>query len=175
MASQGFGDVTKLRELAAQWERKASRLRHKAAKYLTKMERARHSATVYKQKHDGLQKKIPELEAQIADLEKELRAGANPSSPLSPAEQSRIQLKIRKIQEKIMGVHHRAHVMDQKAAHQMAVASKHKITADMFQEQAKAAEAEAESYTARADRLQKASEGDLPPASPRPPPASSNP
>ena len=162
--SQGYGDITKLREMAAKWNNTAAKLKHKAAQFITRMEKARHRATVYREKQNTYLAKVPLVEGTMADLEKELQAGAHPGGQgIRPQDQSRIHVKIRRLQERILNLQRKARIYETKAAHQMAIASQRKITADTYMEQANAAETEAANLTSRADRLQRASEPEMPP------------
>lgn len=160
--SQGYADINKLREAAAKWDRMAFKMKHKSAKYTTAMEKHRMSATVLREREQATLAKIPDLEAQMTELEKELQSGASgtASGSVRPRDQSKLHVRIRKLQEKIAGLQRKAKAYEHRASHHMAIAAQKKITSDMFLEKARQFEAEAAGFTARADRLQRATEAE---------------
>ncbi len=160
--SQEYADIQKLRELAGKNEHQAMKLRHKAAKYMTSMENYRYKATVAKERAALMSEKIAEVEARMKELEDELRAGAQSvqSGGVRPRDQSRLHLKIRRSQEKIVKLQRRSAYYASKNAHYLAVSSQKKVKADILQEQAKAFDIEANNQNTRADRLQQATSTD---------------
>ncbi len=162
VSSQGFADISRLRQEAAKFERRAYKMRQKAAHHTTRMEKHRHRATVFREREQGLLARIPTLNQEMAEFEKELRAGAAGAGTgaVRSQDQSRIHVKIRKIQERIAGLERKAKDNEHRASVQMQAASEEKVHADMFTERAKGLEAEAAAFTQRADRMQRAAEGD---------------
>ncbi len=158
ISSQGFADISKLRQEAAKFERRAFRMRQRSAHYTTQMEKDRHRATVYRERQQRYLSQIPSCQQEMSELEKELRAGASAATPAR--DQSRIHVNIRKLQERIARLERKAEDNEHRAAVQMQAAAEKKVQSDMFAEKAKTLEVEAAAFTQRADRMQRAAEGE---------------
>lgn len=160
--SLGVANINKLREEAAKYEKMAFKERHRASKLTTTMEKHRHRATVLREKEQAVLGRIPELESDQKEQEKMLQMGASgtASGAVAAHDQSKIHVKIRKIQQKMAGLQRRAKNLEHAAAHHLQIASQKKVLSDMHIEKAKQWEAEARAYTLMADRMQKATEPD---------------
>jgi hypothetical protein len=158
--SMGYASIAKLREEASKYEKMAFKERHRSAKLTTSMEKLRHRATVLREKEQATLGKIPDLEADMNEQQKMLQLGASGTATgaVQPHDQSKIHVKIRKIQQKIAGLQRKAKTLEHRAAHNLQVASQKKVLSDLHIEKAKQWEAEARSYTLMADRMQKATE-----------------
>ncbi len=158
--SLGYQNITKLREEAAKYERMAFRERARSAKFNTVMEKHRHRATVLREKEQATLAKIPDLETEQQEQQKLLQMGASGTSSgaVQPHEQSKIHVRIRKLQQKMANLQRRAKTLEHKAAHHLQIASQKKVLSDAAIEKAKQWEAEARQYTLMADRMQKATE-----------------
>lgn len=158
--SLGYQNITKLREEAARYERMAFKERARSAKFNTVMEKHRHRATVYREKEQSTLGKIPDLETEQQEQQKLLQMGASGTATgaVQPHEQSKIHVRIRKLQQKMANLQRRAKTLEHKAAHHLQIASQKKVLSDAAIEKAKQWEAEARQYTLMADRMQKATE-----------------
>jgi hypothetical protein len=161
--SQEYADIAKLREESQKMAHRAMKMHLKAQKYLTAMEKYRHKATVLKEKAAIVRDKIPLVEDRMKELEDELKLGAAAvsSGGVRPRDQSNLHVKIRKCQEKIVALQRRSAAYETRATHAMSISSQKKVTSDIFQEKAKVFQDEADGLGSRADRLVKATEGDL--------------
>jgi uncharacterized coiled-coil DUF342 family protein len=161
--SQEYADIAKLREESQKMAHRAMKMRLRSQKYLTSMEKYRHKATVLREKAAIVRDKIPGVEDNMKELENELRVGAQgvSSGGVRPREQSSLHVKIRKCQEKIVALQRRSAAYEARATHAMSVSSQKKVTSDIFMEKAKVFQDEADNLGARADRLTKATEGDM--------------
>jgi chromosome segregation ATPase len=158
--SMGYASIAKLREEASKYEKLAFKERHRAAKLTTTMEKHRHRATVLREKEQTTLGKIPDMEADMNEQQKMLQLGASGTATgaVQPHDQSKIHVKIRKIQQKIANYQRKAKSLEHAAAHHLQIASQKKVLSDMHIEKAKQWEAEARAYTLMADRMQKATE-----------------
>ncbi len=161
--SQEYADIQKLRERAQKNAHIAMKLRHKASKYMTSMERYKHKATIMREKSALVTGKIPVFQEQMKELQDELKVGAQAvgTGGVRPRDQSKIHLRIRKLQEKVVKYQRKAAYYDSKASHYMAISSVKKVNADIHEEKAKAYDIEAHNDNMRADRLQQATEADV--------------
>jgi hypothetical protein len=158
--SMGYESIARLRTEAAKWEKMAGRERHRSSKLTTAMEKHRHRATVLREKEQTTLGKIPDQEALMNEQQKMLQMGASGTSSgaVTAKAQSKIHVKIRKIQQKIAALQRKAKSLEHGAAHHMQIASQKKVLSDMHLEKAKQYEAESRAYTLMADRMQKATE-----------------
>lgn len=166
--SQEYADIAKLREMSLKNAHMAAKLRHKGAKYMTSMEKYRHKATICKEKQVMMLDRIPDVQARMKELQDELNAGASgvADGGTRPRDQSRLHLKIRSLQEKIVKIQRKAAAYEVKATHYLSVSSQKKVQADIFMEKAVPFDTEAKNLNTRADRLQQATESDVIQASP---------
>jgi chromosome segregation ATPase len=159
---QGYADITKLREIAAKHDTQSSKLQKRAARFQTKMDKLRHQSTVLRERAQSVLGRIPELEAEMAQHERDIKTvqqrtrGATIGSDATD-----LQLKVRKLQQKIVDVQHKSRTLELKAAQRTQKSAELKVKADHTMEQARLAEQEAAAYRQRADRLQAATEADL--------------
>lgn len=158
--SMGYASIAKLREEAAKYERMAFKERHRASRLTTVMEKHRHRATVLREKEQATLGKLPDLESDQKEQQKLLQMGASgtASGAVAPHDQSRIHVRIRKIQQKMAGLQRKAKSLEHAAAHHLQIASQKKVLSDMHIEKAKQWEAESRAFTLMADRMQKATE-----------------
>lgn len=170
--SQEYADIAKLRELSLKNAHMAAKLRHKAAKYMTTMERYRHRSTVLKEKAALLKDKIPGIQEQMKEIDDEIKTGAAgvPGGGVRPRDQSKLHLKNRKLQERIVKIQRKIAQLEMAATHRLAISSQKKVQADLLHEKAVTFDTEATNLNSRADRLQQATEGDVTQASPAPRP-----
>ncbi len=161
--SQEYADIQKLRERAQKNAHTAMKLRHKASKFMTSMERYKHKATIMRERASAATAKIPEFQDQMKELQAEINAGAQAvsSGGVRPRDQSKLHLRVRKMQEKVVKYQRKIAYYEAKASHYMSVSSVKKVHADVLEEKAKAYDIEAHNDNLRADRLQQATEQDV--------------
>jgi chromosome segregation ATPase len=157
---QGYADITKLRELAAKHERLGTRFKQRAARVQTRIEKLRHAATILREKAQRVLGLIPEVQQEVSQLERNIQAGSQQSGVLGSDVTSQ-QVRVRKLQQKIINLQHRSRVYEHRAAVRTQKSAELKIKVDQFLEQSRTAELEAQSFRQRADRLQLATEGEV--------------
>lgn len=171
---QEYADMTKLREISARHAHIAARAEARAARLMTSVDKLRHNATALREKSErsrsyvpGLQNTVTQLNTQIAEATRAAHSGAAPSSDVT-----NLQVRARKLQQRIANYERRAAAVDFKAARATQKASEIKIKADRLLEIARSHEQESQVYRNRADQLQLAAEGRLAAGStpPVPPP-----
>jgi chromosome segregation ATPase len=156
---QGYADITKLREIAAKHQRVASRNQQRAARVNTKIEKIRHAATVLREKAQQVLGRIPDLESEMAQLERDIKATTDRTGGISiGSDVTNLQYRIRKIQQKIVDLQHKARTYEHRAAVKTQKTAELKVKVDRFLELARLEEQEAQSYATRADRLQMATQ-----------------
>lgn len=158
--SMGFESIAKLRAEATKYDKMAGKERHKASKLTTSMEKHRHVATVKREKEQATLGKIPDLEASMGEQQKmlQMQASGTTTGEVRMRDQSKIRVRIRKIQQKMASLQRRAKNLEHAAATHMQKASHLKVLADMHLEKAKEWETESQQYTLLADRMAKATE-----------------
>ncbi len=158
---QGYADITKLREIAAKHERAATRNQQKAARLNTRIEKIRHQAAVQREKAQGVLAKIPDLESEMSQHEKDIKARTDKTGGISiGSDITELQFRIRKLQQKIVDLQHRSRTLEHRAAMKTQKTAELKVKVDRYLEQAKLEEQEGLSYKQRADRLQLATQGE---------------
>ncbi len=173
---QGYADITKLREIAAKHERLSTRNQQRAARISTRIEKIRHQATVLREKAQGVLGKIPDLESEMAQLERDVKASVDRTGGISiGSDITNLQYRIRKIQQKTIDLQHKARTLEHRAAVKTQKTAELKIRSDQYLEKARLEEQEALSYRKRADRLQLATQEETGPPSGAPPAPSSEP
>lgn len=156
---QGYADITKLREIAAKHQRIASKNQQRAARYNTKIEKIRHVATVLREKAQAVLGRIPDLESEMAQLERDIKATTDRTGGISiGSDVTNLQYRIRKIQQKIVDLQHKARTYEHRAAVKTQKTAELKVKVDRFLEISRLEEQEAQSYATRADRLQMATQ-----------------
>jgi peptidoglycan hydrolase CwlO-like protein len=170
---QGYADITKLREIAAKHERVSTRNQQRAARLNTRIEKIRHQATVLREKAQTVLARIPDLESEMAQLERDIKASTDRTGGISiGSDVTNLQYRIRKIQQKIVDVQHKARTLEHRAAVKTQKTAELKIKVDRYLEQARLEGQEADSYRKRADRLQLATQEEVSaPAEPSPSPS----
>ena len=159
---QGYADITKLRELAAKHERLSSRNQQRAARINTKIEKIRHAAAVLREKAQGVLARIPDLEQEMAQYERDIKAKNERTHGIQlGSDVTNLQFRIRKIQQKIVDLQHKARTLEHKAATRTQKTAELKVKVDRYLEMAKLEEQEGVSYRQRADRLQLATQGEM--------------
>ena len=159
---QGYADITKLREIAAKHERLSTRSQQRAARINTKIEKIRHQATVLREKAQTVLARIPDLESEMAQLERDITASTDRTGGISiGSDVTNLQYRIRKIQQKIVDLQHKARTLEHRAAVKTQKTAELKIKTDRFLEQSRLEEQEADSYRKRADRLQLATQEEV--------------
>lgn len=168
---QEYADMTKLREISAKHAHTAARAQARAAHLMTRVDKLRHAATALREKSDKTRSAIPALQNTVTQLNAQIAAATRSSTPgVAPASDvTKVQVKARKLQQKVADYERKAASLDLKAAKHTQKASEIKIKADRFLEVARSHEQEAQVYRNRADQLQLAAEGRLPPAGGAPP------
>ncbi len=175
---QGYADMTKLRERAAKFDRESSRFQKRAASLNIKIEKLRHAAAVLREKSQSVLAKIPDIESEIGQYERNVKASMDRGGGLSlGSDVTDLQVRIRKLQQKVVNLQHKSRTYEHRAAMKTQKTAELKVKVDQALERAKLAEQEAQSYRARADRLQMATQGEaaerlsgVPSADPLPPP-----
>lgn len=161
-SSQGFADITKLREIAAKHQALATKSQQRAAKLQTRIEKLRHSGTVLREKAERALQPIAELEQRMAQNDRDIKAATQRSpGPTIGSDVTGLHYKNRKLQQKVVDLQHKARTYEHKAAQKVQKAAELKIKVDRYLEESKVEEQEAQSYLKRADRLQLATEADL--------------
>lgn len=159
---QGYADITKLREIAAKHERLSTRNQQRAARLSTKIEKIRHQATVLREKAQTVLARIPDLESEMTQLERNIQATTERTGGISiGSDVTNLQYRIRKIQQKIIDLQHKARTLEHRAATKTQKTAELKIKADRYLEQSRLEEQEAASYRKRADRLQLATQEEV--------------
>jgi chromosome segregation ATPase len=175
---QGYADMTKLRERAAKFDRESSRFQKRAASLNTKIEKLRHAAAVLREKGQTVLGKIPDLESEIGQLERNVRAPHDRLGGISlGSDVTDLQVRIRKLQQKVVNLQHKSRTYEHRASMKTQKTAELKVKVDQALERSKLAEQEAQSFRSRADRLQLATQGEAaerlsgtPSAEPMPPP-----
>ncbi|MCI4318406.1 MAG: hypothetical protein L3J96_07695 [Thermoplasmata archaeon] len=159
---QGYADITKLREIAAKHDRFATRHQQRAARLNTKIEKLRHHATVLREKAQMVLGKIPDLEQEMAQYQRDIKASTDRTGGIQVgSDVTNLQYRIRKLQQKVVDFQHKARTLELKAATRTQKSAELKVKVDHSLEQSKLEEQEAQSYRERADRLQLATEGEV--------------
>ena len=159
---QGYADITKLREIAAKHDRLCSRYQQRAARINTKIEKLRHQGTVLREKAQSVLARVPEIEQEIAQHERDIKASLDRTGGIQVgSDVTSLQYRIRKLQQKVVDLQHKARSLELKAAQRTQKSAELKVKVDQNLEHSKLEEAEAKSYRERADRLQLATEGEV--------------
>ncbi|MFZ0892437.1 MAG: hypothetical protein WB778_03940 [Thermoplasmata archaeon] len=159
---QEYADITKLREISAKHDRVSSRFQQRAARTNTKIEKLRHQGTVLREKAQAVLGQIPEIEAEMAQHERDIKAHSERTGGVQiGSDVTALHYRVRKLQQKIIDKQHRARTLEHRAATKTQKTAELKIKVDRYLEQARLAEQEAISYRERADRLQMATEGNV--------------
>ena len=178
---QEYADITKLREYAARHDRAATRAQQRAARVNTRIDKIRHHATVLREKAQARLAKIPEVEQQMQQHERDIKAMTERrgGAPVG-SDVTKLQVLVRKLQQKVVDLQHSAHRLEHRAAQKTQKTAELKIKVDRFLETARLEEQEALAYRRRADHLQVASEAEAasriaPAPPPEPNPSSAGP
>ena len=159
---QGYADITKLREIAAKHDRLSTRHQQRAARLNTKIEKLRHHATVLREKGQTVLGRIPDLEAEMAQYQRDIKASTDRTAGIQiGSDVTNLQYRIRKLQQKVVDFQHKARTLELKAAQRTQKSAELKVRVDHSLEASKLEEQEAQSYRERADRLQLATEGEV--------------
>jgi peptidoglycan hydrolase CwlO-like protein len=159
---QGYADITKLRELAAKHERASTRNQQRAARINTRIEKIRHAAAVLREKSQAVLARIPDLEQEMTQYERDIRAKTEQTQGLViGSDVTNLQFRIRKIQQKIVDFQHKSRTLEHRAATKTQKTAELKVKVDRFLEMARLEESEGLSYRQRADRLQLATQGEV--------------
>lgn len=176
LGGEGFADITKLRELAAKYERLAAKIQAKMARLHTKIEKLRHQATLLREKAETVLERIPEYQQEMAQHERTIQASTSQQTTHTVGSDiTGLHYRIRQLQQKIVDVQHRARRIEHRAAVKTQASAVLKVKADRLVEQIRAAQTEAQNYLRRADRLQMTTEAEaaqyaaVPPPPPPPP------
>lgn len=169
--------MTKLREISARHAHIAARAEARAAKLMTKVDKLRHGATAFREKAERARAFVPGLQGSVTQLNAQIQAATRSATPgVAPsADITKVQVQARKLQQRIADYERRASAYDFRAAQLTQRGSEIKVKADRLLETARTHEQESVAYRNRADQLQLAAEGRLPPVaggagSPSPPP-----
>jgi peptidoglycan hydrolase CwlO-like protein len=159
---QGYADITKLREIAAKHDRLSTRCQQKAARVQTRIERLRHGATVLREKAQKTLDKVPEVQQEIAQYERNIQAGTQKAGLLAAGSDiTEQQVRMRKLQQKVINLQHKARTLEHRAAQRAQKSAELKVKVDQLLERSRLEEQEAVSFRQRADRLQMATEGEV--------------
>jgi len=159
---QGYADITKLRELAAKHERLSSRNQQRAARISTKIEKIRHVAAVLREKSQAVLARIPDLESEIAQHDRDIKArNERTGGIVIGSDVTNLQYRIRKLQQKVVDLQHKSRTLEHRAAMKTQKTAELKVKVDRFLEMSRLEEQEAVTYRQRADRLQMATQGEV--------------
>jgi chromosome segregation ATPase len=159
---QEYADITKLREIAAKHDRLATRNQQRAARLNTRIERLRHQATVLREKAQATLATIPEIESEMQQHEKDIKAATDRTGGVQVgSDVTALHYRVRKLQQKIVDRQHKARTYEHRAAVKTQKTAELKIKVDRYLEVVRLQEQEALAYRQRADRLQMATEGDV--------------
>ncbi len=159
---QGYADITKLREIAAKHQRLATKNEQRAARLNTRIERIRHQATILREKAQTTLQRIPDLEQEMSQHERDIKARTEHTGGISVgSDVTNLQYRIRKLQQKVVDLQHKSRTLEHKAAIKTQKTAELKVKVDRFLELARLEEQEAASYQQRADRLQMATQGEV--------------
>lgn len=175
---QGYADITKLRELAAKHERLSTRNQQRAARISTKIEKIRHAAAVLREKAQAVLARIPDLESEIAQHDRDITARNERTGGIQiGSDVTNLQLRVRKLQQKVVDLQHKSRTLEHRAATKTQKTAELKVKVDRFLELSRLEEQEAIAFRQRADRLQMATQGEVaarltgtPEGAPPPPP-----
>jgi chromosome segregation ATPase len=175
---QGYADITKLRELAAKHERLSSRNQQRAARISTKIEKIRHAGAILREKSQAVLARIPDLEAEIAQHDRDIKARNERTGGIQVgSDVTNLQYRMRKLQQKVVDLQHKSRTLEHRAATKTQKTAELKVKVDRFLEMSRLEEQEAMTYRQRADRLQMATQGEVaarltgtPEGGPPPPP-----
>jgi chromosome segregation ATPase len=173
---QQYGDITKLRELAARHDREAARSQQRISRLNTKIEKLRHQATVLREKGQRVLADIPAIEQEMKQHERDIAAAtARHAGGGITSDVTSLHYRMRKLQQKVVDRQHKARALELRAAVKTQKTQELKVKVDRFQEAAHLAEQEAAAYRQRADRLQLVAEQDTAAAPPAPSASPPNP
>ncbi len=159
---QGYADITKLREIGARHDHVASKYHQRAARAQTKIDKLRHQATVLREKAQAVLAKVPELEAQMAQYERDIQVVREQTRGATiGSDATDLQYRVRKVQQKIADLQLKARSLELKAAQRTQKTAELKVKVDEALERARGEEGQAAAYRQRADRLQAASEAEM--------------
>jgi chromosome segregation ATPase len=159
---QGYADITKLREVAAKHERLSSRNQQRAARISTRIEKIRHHAAVLREKSQAVLARIPPLESEIAQYERDIKAKNDRTGGIQiGSDVTNLQYRIRKLQQKIIDLQHKSRTLEHRAATRTQKTAELKVKVDRYLEMSRLEEQEAVTYRQRADRLQMATQGEV--------------
>ncbi len=141
--------MTKLRERAAKFDRESSRFQKRAASLNIKIEKLRHVAAVLREKAQTVLSKIPDLESEIGQFERNVKASKDRGGGLSlGSDVTDLQVRIRKLQQKVVNLQHKSRTYEHRAAMRTQKTAELKVKVDQALERAKLAEQEAQAYRA---------------------------
>ena len=173
---QEYADITKLREIGAKHDHLASKFTARQARVLTKIEKLRHVATVLREKAEQVRGRIPELQQQIDQNNRQIQATTERTKGIViGSDVTALHYRNQKLQQRIVDLRDKAQKLEHRAAIKTQKAAELKVRSDHFLEQARAESLEAQTYRDRADRLQKATEAQLSAAAHPPVPAGPDP
>jgi peptidoglycan hydrolase CwlO-like protein len=159
---QGYADITKLREIAAKYDRASARFQARAARLHTRIEKLRHVSTVLREKAQRALAEIPEIEQEMAQHERDIKTATDRTGGVVVgSDVTGLHYRIRKLQQKIVDLQHKARTLEHRAAVKTQKTAELKIKADQLLERSRLEQLEAESYRQRADRLQMATESEV--------------
>lgn len=160
--SQGYGDITKLRQIAAQHDRAAARALQRVSRLHTRIEKLRHQATVLRERAQKALGTIPDIEQQVKQHERDIDAGTSRTggAPVG-SDVTKLHYQVRKLQQKVVDRQQKARALELRAATKNQKTAELKVKVDRFSEVARLEEQEATAFRQRADRLQIASESDV--------------
>jgi peptidoglycan hydrolase CwlO-like protein len=168
---QEYADITKLREIAAKHDHLASKATAREARVLVKIERLRHVATVLREKAEQTRARVPQLQAEIDQNNRQIQAASERTKGIIVgSDQTALHYRNQKLQQKIVNLKDKAQKLEHRAAIKTQKAAELKVRADQFLEQSRVESLEAQKYRERADRLQQATETALPPTAAAPVP-----
>jgi chromosome segregation ATPase len=159
---QGYADISKLRELAAKHDRLSSRNQQRAARINTRIEKIRHHAAILREKSQAVLARIPDLESEIAQIERDVKAKNERTAGIQiGSDITNLQYRIRKLQQKVVDLQHKSRTLELRAASRTQKTAELKVKVDRYLELSRLEEQEAITYRQRADRLQIATQGEV--------------
>ena len=157
-----YADITKLRELSARHDRAAARAQQRVARLNTRIEKLRHQATLLREKGQRTLAEIPEIEQQIAQHDRDIKAatGGKPGAAVT-SDVTSLHYRTRKLQQKVVDKQQKARHLELRAAQKTQKTAELKVKVDRYTEVSRLEEQEAASFRQRADRLQLVAEQDV--------------
>jgi peptidoglycan hydrolase CwlO-like protein len=148
--------------MAAKHDHLASRWVSRQARVLVKIEKLRHVATVLREKAEQVRGRVPELQQEIDQNNRQIQATTERTKGIViGSDVTALHYRNQKLQQKIVNLKDKAQSLEHRAAIKTQKAAELHVKSDQFLEHSRGEALEAHSYRDRADRLQQATESSL--------------